>query len=59
MNYQKIQLEYDKIYSYFRTTCEPFDSLDWNRKILNIWSNNQIIEVYKYQELKTLNIFKT
>jgi hypothetical protein len=59
MNCQKIQFEYDKIYSYFRTTCEPFNFLDWNGKILNVWSDNQIVEVYKYKDLKALNIFKT
>lgn len=59
MNYQKLQFEYDKIYSYFRTTCERFDFLDWNGIILNIWRDDQIIEVYKYRELKALNIFKT
>jgi len=59
MNYQKIQLEYNKIYSYFKTTCEPFDLLEWNGKILNVWNNDKIIEIYKYQELKALYIFKT
>ncbi|MDO8555247.1 MAG: hypothetical protein Q7R75_01635 [bacterium] len=57
MNYQKAQLEYDKIYSYFKTTCEPFDLLEWNGKILNIWSNDKIIEIYKYKDLKEFNIF--
>jgi len=32
INYQKIQLQYNKIYSYFRTTCEPFDFLEWDGK---------------------------
>jgi len=58
MNCQRIQLEYDRIYSYFKTTCEPFDLLEWNGKILNIWSNDKIIEVYEYDNLKALSIFK-
>ena len=58
MNYQKIQFEYDKIYSYFKTTYEPFDLLEWDRKILSVWNNNKIIETYKYNDLKMLNVFK-
>jgi len=32
MSYKTLQLQYDKIYSHFRTTCEDFDYLDWERK---------------------------
>lgn len=56
MNCQKIQLEYDKIYSYFKTTCEQFDLLEWDGKILDVWNNDKIIEIYKYKDLKILNI---
>ena len=51
MNYQKIQLEYDKIYSYFRTTCEAFDLLEWDGKTLNVWYKGSLIEVYRYKDL--------
>lgn len=57
MNYKKIQSEYDKIYSYFKTTCEPFDLLDWNGNTLNVWNDNKIIEVYRHKTLKVLGIF--
>ena len=57
MNYS-IQLEYDKIYSYFKTTCERFDALDWDGKILNVWFKNKVVETYKYDDLKKINIFK-
>lgn len=59
MSYRKLQLEYDNIYSYFKTTCEPFDLLEWNGHILNVWNKDEIIEVYKYKDLKTFGIFKT
>ena len=58
MNCQKIQLEYDKIYFYFKTTCEPFDFLEWNGKILHVWSKDRIIEIYKYKDLVALNILQ-
>lgn len=58
MNYP-IQLEYEKIYSYFRTTCEQFDLLEWDGKILNVWRKDKIVETYNYNDLKMLNIFKT
>lgn len=57
MKYKKIQLEYDKIYSYFKRTCEQFDLLEWNGKRLDVWSNDKIIETYKYKDLKVINIF--
>lgn len=56
MNYEKKQLEYEKIYSYFKTTCESFDLLGWDGKILNVWNNNKIIEIYKYKDLKQIDI---
>lgn len=56
INYQKIQLQYNKIYSYFRTTCEPFDFLEWDGYILNIWNNKKIVEIYKYKDLENLKI---
>ena len=58
MNYQKVQLEYDKIHSYFKTTCEPFDLLEWDGKILNVWSGGKVVEIYKYKDLRTLNVLK-
>lgn len=56
MGCQEIQLEYDKIYSYFKTTCEPFDFLEWNGRIFNIWNKEKIVEIYRYKELKVFNI---
>lgn len=51
-----LQTQYDKIYEYFKTTTEPFDFLEWDGKILNVWNNNHIVEIYKYKELKMLSI---
>lgn len=52
MNCQKIQLEYDKIYSYFKTTCEPFDYLEWDGKILQVWNDDIAVEIYRLKDLK-------
>jgi len=49
-----LQSQYDKIYSYFRTTTEPFDFLEWDGKILNVWNNYDIIEIYKYQDMQRI-----
>lgn len=54
MAHQNIQYQYDKIYFYFRTTCEPFDSLDWNGKILKVWSNGIVIEKYLYRDIEKI-----
>lgn len=51
MNHTKLQSQYDKIYSYFRTTCEPFDFLEWGGKVLQVWDGNTVVEVYHLPEM--------
>lgn len=48
------QNQYDKIYSYFRTTTESFDLLEWDGKILRVWNNGDVIENYQYKDLRNL-----
>lgn len=52
MDFQKLQIQYDKIYSYFKTTAEPFDELEWDGKILKVWQLDKLIEKYKIKNLK-------
>jgi hypothetical protein len=47
----KLQKDYDLIYSFFKTTTEPFDDLEWDGKTLNVWLNEKIIERYTYKDL--------
>ena len=42
----KLQEEYDKIYSFFKTTTEPFDELEWNGKELSVLLNDEVVEIY-------------
>jgi len=49
-----MQHQYDLIYSFFKTTTEHFDDLEWDGKILNVWLNEKIIERYSYKDLKEL-----
>lgn len=51
MGYKNLQSQDDKIYSYFRTTCEPFDYLEWDGKTLQVWDGNTIVEVYRRKEI--------
>lgn len=51
MDYRILQSQYDKIYSYFRTTCEPFDDLDWDGKVLQVWYKGLITESYRIKDL--------
>ena len=51
MDYKTLQSQYDKIYSYFKTTCEPFDFLEWDGKILQVWQDDIIIEMYNLKDL--------
>ena len=57
MSHYSLQTQYDKIYSYFRTTIEPFDLLEWDGKFLNVWDGDNIIESYKYEDLRALIAF--
>lgn len=57
MNFNKLQFEYDKIYCFFKTTCEFFDLLEWDGKKLNVLDNDKIVEIYQYKDLKKLNVF--
>jgi len=54
MDYQTLQTQYNKIYSYFKTTTEPFDSLEWDGKVLEVWNKDKITEIYKYNDLRGL-----
>jgi hypothetical protein len=49
-----LQHQNDLIYSFFKTTTEPFDDLEWDSKILNVWLNEKIIERYTYKDLREL-----
>jgi len=51
MDYQTFQFQYDKIYAYFKTTCESFDFLEWDGRILQVWRNDNIIEQYFIKDL--------
>lgn len=51
---KKLQNEYDRIYSYFKTTTEPFDFLEWDRNILRVWNNNIVVEIYHLKDLNSM-----
>lgn len=44
--YKLLQSQYDKIYSYFKTTTELFDSLEWDGRFLEVIFEDKVIEVY-------------
>lgn len=46
-----LQEQYDKIYSFFKTTTEPFDDLNWDGKDLIIILADEIIEKYSKNDL--------
>lgn len=49
-----LQAQYEKIHSFFKTTTEPFDLLDWDGSFLNVWLKDKVIEKYTYDDLKKL-----
>ena len=54
MNYKKLQSQYDKIYSYFKTTTEPFDDLEYGGDDLQVWKGNVVVERYSKKDVKEL-----
>jgi len=49
-----LQRQYDRIYSYFKTTCEPFDFIEWDGKSLLVWRDEAPIERYSLVDLGKL-----
>lgn len=47
-----LQDQYDMIRSYFKTTTEPYDDLDWDGESLIVLLNGEVIEEYSYEQLK-------
>ncbi len=47
----KLQTQYDKIYTYFKSTSEPFDDLQWEGNILMVYHEDEVIEEYTYSDL--------
>lgn len=54
MDYKKLQSQDDKIYSYFRTTTEPFDYLEYEGDGLQVWNGDVVVEKYSLKTLKEL-----
>jgi hypothetical protein len=54
MDNEILQRQYDQIYSFFKTTTDPFDSLEWDGMILEVWHNDEIVEVYSYKDLENI-----
>lgn len=54
MTYKDLQIQYDKIYSFFKSTTEFFDFLEWSGEDLYIWKNNEIIEQYSFKDLRKI-----
>jgi hypothetical protein len=49
-----MQYQYDLIYSFFKTTTEPFDELEWNGKLLFVIFDGKVIEKYSYADLRKI-----
>ncbi|MDO8524254.1 MAG: hypothetical protein Q7R99_01335 [bacterium] len=54
MNYKKLESQYNKIYSYFKTTTEPFDYLEYEGKDLQVWNKSVVIERYSKKDVKEI-----
>lgn len=48
-----LQAQYDLIHSYFKTTTEPYDFLEWDGRTLKVWFEDCVVENYEYADLGT------
>lgn len=49
-----LQSQYDLLYRYFKTTTEPYDSLEWDGNVLCVCLAGETIETYTVTELTEL-----
>ncbi|GMO48203.1 MAG: hypothetical protein Ta2B_30170 [Termitinemataceae bacterium] len=49
-----IQKQYDSIYSFFKTTTEYFDEIQWDGIECLIIFKNKVIEKYSFKDLDNL-----
>ncbi len=56
MDYQTLQSQDDKIYSYFKATTEPFDFLEWDGKILQVWNDDIVVEIYSLKDFNSIKM---
>ncbi len=49
--WEKLDMEDNKIYRFFRMSAEPYDDLEWDGKILNVWLDDELIETYTKKDL--------
>lgn len=50
----KLQTQYDQIYSFFKHTTPFYDDLDWDGEVLLVWFKDEVIERYTLDELKEI-----
>ena len=43
VDYLILQAQYEKIRSYFKTTTESFDLLEWDGYKLNVWDKDKVV----------------
>lgn len=56
MNNQTLQIQYNKIHSYFKNTTEQYDYLEWDGTVLKVWDNDSVVEIYEYKDI--INLIK-
>jgi hypothetical protein len=50
----ELQNQYNLIHSFFKTTNEPYDYLNWSGEKLLVFLKGKIIEQYTFNDLKSI-----
>ncbi|MGI9558958.1 MAG: hypothetical protein ACR2NQ_04770 [Thermodesulfobacteriota bacterium] len=46
--------QWNLIYRYFKTTCEPYDDLEFDGTDLKVWLDGEVVEHYPEKCLKEI-----
>ena len=55
IDYKTLQRQDDMIHSFFKTTCELYDDLEWDGEVLQVWKDGTVIEMYRLEDLGFLS----
>ncbi len=53
-----IQKQHDAISQFFKYTCEPYDTLEWDGSVLLVFLNDEPIETYTIQDMMEFGVIE-
>ena len=54
--FSMLTCQYECIRRFFKNTTEPCDDLQWNGRVLDVWSNGEKVATYTYADLVNIGV---